>query len=266
VVRNIDKYRSDLDALNKTGQLMQADLSLRAREDAGGLDAELKTLANQLQGKFESDYQRWYTEACAVVRQLIPDRLAEFEQLYKGSGKRKEIDNTTFTIQDWLNGFRAGLRLGTGEKQFNDFAIVSMMFNTQLAILRSVDLRFQSSLLDIRQLLQSDLFDSELDAARELIAHGFLRAAGAVAGVVLEKHLGQVAMNHKVVTKKKHPVISDFNDLLKHASVVDVPGWRRIQRLADLRNLCNHHKDRDPTKEEVDELIDGVEKLSKTLF
>jgi hypothetical protein len=119
---------------------------------------------------------------------------------------------------------------------------------------------------EIRQLVQADFFDSELEAASELAQKGFLRAAGAVAGVIVEKHLGQVATNHNVVTKKKHPTISDFNDLLKSTGAIDVPEWRRIQRLGDLRNLCDHNKHRDPTKDEIEELISGVSKLMKTVF
>jgi hypothetical protein len=82
----------------------------------------------------------------------------------------------------------------------------------------------------------------------------------------LEKHLAQVCTNHKIGTKKQHPTISDFYELLKTNGTIDVPVWRQLQRLADIRNLCDHNKHRDPTKEEVGELIDGVDKISKTLF
>ena len=41
-------------------------------------------------------------------------------------------------------------------------------FRQQLNIVSSVKKRFESSLFDIRQLVQADLFDSELDAAKEL--------------------------------------------------------------------------------------------------
>jgi hypothetical protein len=105
-----------------------------------------------------------------------------------------------------------------------------------------------------------------LDAARELTKHGFLRGAGAIAGVVLEKHLLQVAQNHSLSIRKQHPTISDLNDALKNGSVLDVPQWRGIQRLGDLRNLCDHNKHREPTEIELAELIDGVEKITKTLF
>ena len=135
-----------------------------------------------------------------------------------------------------------------------------------MAILKSAKGRFESSLFDIRQLVQADLFDSELDAARELLKNKFVRAAGAIAGVVLEKHLAQVCRNHNVAVSKKHPTINDFNGLLKDNHVIDTPQWRLIQHLADLRNLCDHNKDREPEIAEIDDLISGVDKMMKTLF
>jgi len=48
-----------------------------------------------------------------------------------------------------------------------------MQVKTQLEILESVQSRFDSSLHDIAQLVRADLFDSELDAARELAKNGF---------------------------------------------------------------------------------------------
>ena len=262
---NLDKYKKDLEALVKLGEKMEMDLTFRYLKDKGELKDNHKEAAKKVKGSFESDYQRWYTEACAVIKQLVPDRFLEFEHLYKGEGKRKEVNSTTYNLQDWLNGIRVTENY-LGEKPYDDFAIVSMRLQTQLAILKSVESRFESSLFDIKQLVQADLFDSELEAARELIKHGFLRGAGAISGVVLEKHLGQVCENHSITTRKKHPTISDFNDLLKNGGVLDTPSWRQIQRLGDIRNLCDHNKDRDPTKEEVDELIGGVEKFTKTLF
>lgn len=39
-----------------------------------------------------------------------------------------------------------------------------------------------------------------------------------------------------------------------------------IQHLGDIRNLCDHNKDREPTKEEVEELINGIDQIIKTNF
>ena len=118
----------------------------------------------------------------------------------------------------------------------------------------------------MKQIVQADLFDSELESARELSKHKFLRGAGAIAGVVLEKHFKQVMKNHSITSRKKHLSLNDYNELLKENSIVDIPTWRQIQRLGDIRNLCDHNKDREPTSEEVTELIDGVDKITKTIF
>jgi hypothetical protein len=48
--------------------------------------------------------------------------------------------------------------------------------------------------------------------------------------------------------------------------VIDTPVWRKISFLADLRNLCSHKKDAEPTKEQVEELIQGAEWLTKNVF
>ena len=174
---NLEKYKADLANLIKIGSKMQLDLTYRHLVDTKDLDEKESKLAKKLNGTFEKEYQRFYTEAHAVIRQLIPARLDEFEKLYKGESRRKDIDQVTFHIQDWLNGVRAGTNIHTGEKRFNDFAAVSMRFSTQLAILQAVESRFESSLYDIKQLVQADLFDSELGSAEELIKKGFLRGA-----------------------------------------------------------------------------------------
>jgi len=139
-------------------------------------------------------------------------------------------------------------------------------FEQQLAILKSVRARFESSLFDIRQLVQADLFDSEVDAAKDLAKNKFLRPAGALAGVVLERHLAQVCENHAVRIAKKSPTISDLNEALKSADAIDIPTWRFIQHLADIRNQCDHDKKLEPTAEQVDDLIAGITKITKTLF
>jgi hypothetical protein len=262
---NLDRFKSDLDKLIALGHEMSLDFLFRSMQEGGRLEKKYDEDAKKMKGSFEKNYQSWFTDSHVVLKQLLPDRLEEFTQLYRPDAKRKQVDGVTYRIQDWLNGSRSG-KNAFGEPYFNDFASASMQFKTQLEILESVKSRFESSLHDIAQLIRAELFDSELDAARELTKNGFLRGAGAIAGVVLEKHLGQVCQNHRVPTKKQHPTISDFNDLLKNASVIDVPLWRQVQRLGDIRNLCDHNKHREPTKDEVSELIDGVEKLCKTLY
>ncbi len=255
-VNNIDQFKTDFDDLVTLGRKMRTELLNR--------DEDHKVTAEDADPYLERDYQRWYTGSCFVMKQLLPDRLTEFEQLYKGDGKRKEINRNSFNIQDWLHGSRSPTR--SGRKIFNDRTIVLFKFHNQLAILESVAIRLSSTLAQIAELVRADLFDSELEAAKELLKNGYLRAAGVVAGVVLEKHLAQVVDSHNCKTRKKKPTISDFNDLLKNNSVLDVPAWRQIQRFSDIRNLCAHNSSREPTSDEVDDLINGIDKIIHSLF
>lgn len=135
----------------------------------------------------------------------------------------------------------------------------------QVEIVRAAKARFNSSLFDIKGMAQADLFDNELDASAELNKNGFARAAGAIAGVVLEGHLATVCSNHSVSITKKKPTIADFNDALKSANVIDQASWRFIQHLGDIRNACDH-KGKDPSREVADDLIAGVRKISKTVL
>lgn len=52
----------------------------------------------------------------------------------------------------------------------------------------------------------------------------------------------------------------------KEKGIYAIPMWRKIQLSADLRNLCSHQKSTDPTKEQVEELISGVNSVVKSVF
>ncbi len=253
---NLDKYKDQLNKLVEFGVELLTDL-LKA-----GDAAKKKRGKGQPVSKFGSYYEKWYSEALEVVRQLIPNRLEDFKDLYKRA-KRKEITWESYTIADYKLGLVV-TRLG--DPVFDIHSAAFQKFQEQILILQSAEKRFESDLFDIKQIVQADIFDSEIDAGRELLKNGFLRAAGAVAGVVLEKHLEQVCANHNITVSKKNPGISDFNDLLKTSTIIDTITWRFIQRLGDLRNLCAHNKTREPSYQEVAELIDGTDKTTKTLY
>jgi hypothetical protein len=265
VKANLEKYKKDLEMLVSNGELLHIAMKNDCFPDEvkKSLGKQADEILKNLP-KFNKEYQAWYSESKVLIKQLLPDRIDDFARHYEKPKSRKDISYENYRIEDYLQG----LNITQGwqkEKVVGPDAAIPH-FQQQQAILNAVSARFESSLFDIRQLVQADLFDSELAVAQELLKNGFIRASGAVAGVVLEKHLSQVAENHNITTRKKNPTISDFNDLLKEGNVLDTPTWRQIQRLGDVRNLCDHSKDREPTKEEAQELIAGVEKFTKTLF
>jgi len=246
---NLEKYKGDIKKLLKSGEAL-----LKV------LNGDNKSLLH-----FRESYEVWYSEAFSLVKTVLPDRAKDFELYYnnpKGDCLRIAILHTPPRKFSMLSSMTIDVD-GVPATQA-DFA--RSLFINQLAIVESCEQRFESSLFDIKQVVQADLFDSELDAARELNKNKFTRGAGAIAGVVLEAHLSQVCDNHQVKITKKSPTISNLNDALKDNNVIEVPDWRFIQFLGDIRNKCDHKKTDEPTKEDVDELITGVGKITKTLF
>lgn len=255
-----DKLKMELKDLIRQGDLLYYSMA----NEQGQLSPESVKMFQEKNIEFPdfvTGYDIWYSEALLVIKQIIPDRLADFVKQYKDE-KRKEIDFLTYGISDYLLGLRTSRG---GQAVANQSAAIPKMQN-QITILKSAQKRFDSQLFDIKEVIQADIYDSELHAAKDLAKKGFVRGAGAIAGVVLEKHLGHVCDLHGLTTRKKNPSISDFYQLLKENEIIDTPKWRFIQHLGDIRNLCDHSKDREPTKEEVLELVEGVEKVIKTVF
>lgn len=209
-------------------------------------------------------YNSWYTKALTVVRVLGADRLDEFQAYYRTDPKRKGVDILTYSIQDIVSGVRPS-QDRFGKIAYNAQTVAAAKIQSQVLLLSSLVSRIEGAFAELEFTILADLEDRELRAASDLLKVS-VRAAGALAGVVLEAHLGKVAQAHGIGSRKKAPTIADFNDLLKEAKVLDTPTWRRIQYLADVRNLCAHKKEREPTQEEVSDLIEGVAKMTKTLF
>jgi hypothetical protein len=255
---NLKKYREDLDKLVEKGFILYYTMAY----DLKILDKEsLKKVEKIRVTNFKSEYEKWYTESLSVIRQIIPDRQADFIKMYKDE-KRKIADYSTYTMSDYL----IGVQVTQGHTVKVDATAAVPKLEQQRNILGSANVKFESTLLDIQHLLHADLLDSEIEEASILLKNGYNRASGAIAGVVLESHLSQVCQNHKVVIKKLNPSISDYNDLLKNDGVYDIAIWRYIQHLTDLRNMCDHKKVKDPTAEEIEDLIKGVAKITKTIF
>lgn len=258
------KYLEDINNLCDRGDLLLGGLYYEfVQRNPDRYSSEEKKLVEKFKSEsFRDHYNSWYNESLCLIRQLMPERLNDFISYYK-LDKRKSISYETYTVSDYLVGLI--VKDGWGSIAV-DVESVKSKYEQQLLIVKSLRNRFESSLYDIKQLLQADLLDSEIAVARELLSKGFIRASGAVTGVVLEKHLSLVCSNHALTSKKKSPTISEFNQLLKDNDVIDTPTWRNIMYLGDLRNLCDHSKERDPKKEEIEDLINGTLKVIKTLF
>ena len=270
---NVARFKSDIDRLMKDARNLELSLLVQVHGKDEVAKAIKKTSGPNAENKIDSElnnlisfnvaYESWYSETGALIRQVLPDRLNDFRGHYEIPKGRREITYATYRIHDALKGLRV-TRPPYDSVVVDDKAAVPH-FQQQMAILMAAQRRFESSLFELRQIVQADLFDSEIESARHLLRNKFLRAAGAIAGVVLEKHLLQVCMDHNIKITKKNPGINDLNQLLKDTGVIDVPQWRQVTFLGDIRNICDHSKDKEPTEQQVHDLIDGTDKVIKTI-
>ena len=242
----IDEIMKELDILIKEGFSV---LQVGVEKDVDLFDLSLR-------------YEPWYTKALSVITAVTPERAADFHDAYRVD-HRKGIHCATYTISDYLSNLV--VRFGN-EPTFDTSRVFASKMIGQLGIVQAAAGIAPTVLHDIRTTLQAELMDSDLEAATELQRAGYLRPAGVVCGVVLESHLRSVSDRHSIPIRKKHATIGDYNDALKEAKVYDTPTWRLVLRLADIRNLCGHSKDREPTKDEVQDLISGTDKIIKEVF
>jgi len=226
-----------------------ADLVQEGVDLAAGL-AEIKD-----GGKFTAvQYQSWYSRALRAVELLAPDRYAEFRRYYEPDPKRKGLGYGDYVIQDLLKG------VAPNQYNYPNFDTVkqaSGCFYNQVNILAGLTSRLDSVLANLEVELQAEMADAEIESARRLLSVN-LRAAGVIAGVVLEEHLAKTCSSHAIKFRKKNPTLSDYNDALRDAGLYPTATWRKISYLADIRNTCAHKKADDPTRDQVVELIDGA--------
>lgn len=104
--------------------------------------------------------------------------------------------------------------------------------------------------------------EDALKKAQLLLQTGYITAAGAIAGVELERHL-------KLLCDRQQPPllygssdgISKVNDVLKKAGIYDQVQWRQIQVMADVRNNCDHPGTNPPNRDDIGNLIKNVQSL-----
>lgn len=265
------QFSNELDRLILEGEMLafamqrdcfQSSFDKNMLSNFDGDKSKFETFVSRLPN-FKSSYQKWYSEAQAVIKNVLPDRLDDFTSYFEYKKPRKSIDFQNYMIRDYLQGLV--IRRYDDEIVADGSAAIPE-FKQQMSILKAAKSALESVLIDLKAILQADLFDSEIESAKALAKAGYMRAAGAICGVIIEKHLAHVCDAHTISIKKKNPGISDLNQILRDNNVTTIPQWRFIQHLADIRNICDHAKGREPKTEEIDDLVSGSEKVLKTVF
>ena len=247
--------------------------------------------------KRHTPYQSWYTKALRVIRQLYPERYDDFQAHYRAilslqrmtphpswyctalrvictlTAKRSQDakDHTrdghyghTPGSQDTASHVCMGMAITPNGDTISRVHMAFLaQFHQQLSILNSVRDGLEYVLADMQSALYGEVGDHVLATVYTLFQHGHRRAAGALAGVLLEIHLAQVAAKYRVTIRPKSPDITVLNAALKHGGIYDVEVWRFIQRLGALRDVCVEAPEPAPTVDDLTTFIHGVQTVRK---
>jgi len=112
-------------------------------------------------------------------------------------------------------------------------------------------------LTSLKNLIQADVFDSELEQAQELLSSGYKLAAAVIAGVVLETTLRDICYQNALTIGKLDKMNSD----LVKAGVYNKLQQKRITALADIRNSAAHGKPEEFTDSDVAIMISDIEQF-----
>lgn len=112
----------------------------------------------------------------------------------------------------------------------------------------------------VRNLVQAEVFSSELEQAEELLKLGYATAAAVIAGVVLETTLRNLCSTHEL----EHGSLNKMNDDLAKTGAYNASQKKRITALAAIRNSAAHGKPEEFTAGDVKGMIDDVERFLAT--
>ncbi|WP_314960940.1 DUF4145 domain-containing protein [Bradyrhizobium cosmicum] len=109
----------------------------------------------------------------------------------------------------------------------------------------------------VRHLIQSEVFDSELEQAKELLSAKYKVAAAVITGVVLETTLRQMCSDKGLLPGK----LDKMNADLAKSGAYNLQVQKRITALADIRNNAAHGHAEKFREDDVIEMIVYVERF-----
>ncbi|MDD9158406.1 hypothetical protein PVK64_19765 [Aliivibrio sp. S4TY2] len=181
-------------------------------------------------------------------------------------GTTDTIDNDLFT--NWKVKVRNLLVTACGEDSQHFKAFVkgeesNYSMESQLSILKRVGAIFDATKEDyeggylnsLKQLVQAEVFESELEQAEELLSSGYKLASAVIAGVVLETALRDICTDNEI----PHGSLNVMNAQLAKQGIYSKLQQKQVTAIADIRNSAAHGKPEQFSEQDVKNMIRDIE-------
>jgi len=174
------------------------------------------------------------------------------------------IDNDLFLNWKVKARHLISMACGTESEHYRQFVKSEMpqIYKTSFAALEELKAIFLAAKEDyeggylnsFRNLVQAEVFGTELDQARELLSGGYSSAAAVIAGVVLETTLRQLCTDKGIPVGK----LDRMNSELTKVGAYNLLVKKRITALADIRNNAAHGHPEQFKDNDVSDMISYV--------
>ncbi|WAL78184.1 MULTISPECIES: DUF4145 domain-containing protein [Shewanella] len=111
-----------------------------------------------------------------------------------------------------------------------------------------------------KSIVQAEVFETELEQARELLSAGYSAPAAIIAGVVLETSLRELCSRENIAHGKMDKMNADLTKSGVYNSIVQ----KKITSFAGIRNSAAHGKPSEFSKADVEQMIVGIEDFLTT--
>lgn len=146
------------------------------------------------------------------------------------------------------------------------FESKSSILSRLVSILRAcLDDLNNGFLISFKQIIQAEVFDSELEQATYFLNENYKIPAAVIAGVVLETAIKELCINNGIdiylPDGKREKKLEKLNEELTKSGIYPLTQQKKITYFADIRNNAAHGKSDNFTAEDVKDMINGIEKL-----
>lgn len=206
-----------------------------------------------------------FAEIATQLEQLEATRQSKHSEY---SGRYQEVDPEL--LLNWCVKARSLISSACGKESEHYSSFVEgekpTPFGDNYGIFKRVKAVFMAAredfeggyLISVRNLVQAELAESELEQARELLQSGYVSAAAVVAGVVLETTLRTLCDRHAI----SHGKLDKMNTELAKAGQYNALVQKRITAIAAVRNSAAHGKANDFQRADVESMINEIERFA----